>query len=211
MLEFYPPFLVMRIKVLEVSAQWRKVRIDEVVSGDQAVLASTDGIAGIRHGQWVEDRRNLLAVVVQIFDDVNLSATGMVAIEAEGEVVVRAEGDLQIDNGSRSGLAISGIESAGILRIEAAGSIYAMASNAIQGSLLRAGGDITLSAEGGDGVQSFGALRTQTNAWYNVLPPLAGLAAASTSAMACASVPDWVTGTWPCNCSANIGAASPIR
>ncbi len=27
MLEFYPPFLVMRIKVLEVSAQWRKVRI----------------------------------------------------------------------------------------------------------------------------------------------------------------------------------------
>jgi len=36
-----------------------------------------------------------------------------------------------------------------------------------------------LPAEGGDGVQSFGALRTQTNAWYNVLPPLAGLAAAS--------------------------------
>lgn len=36
-----------------------------------------------------------------------------------------------------------------------------------------------LPAEGGDGVQSFGALRTQTNAWYNVLPPLAGLKAAS--------------------------------
>ncbi|MBJ7325837.1 MAG: prepilin-type N-terminal cleavage/methylation domain-containing protein [Chthoniobacterales bacterium] len=36
-----------------------------------------------------------------------------------------------------------------------------------------------LPAEGGDGVQSFAALRTQTNAWYNVLPPLAGLQAAS--------------------------------
>jgi len=36
-----------------------------------------------------------------------------------------------------------------------------------------------LPEEGGEGVQSFGALRTKTNAWYNVLPPLAGLAAAS--------------------------------
>jgi hypothetical protein len=27
LLEFYPPFLAMRIKVLEVSPQWRKVRI----------------------------------------------------------------------------------------------------------------------------------------------------------------------------------------
>lgn len=36
-----------------------------------------------------------------------------------------------------------------------------------------------LPAEGGDGVQPFSVLRTQTNAWYNVLPPLAGLTAAS--------------------------------
>lgn len=36
-----------------------------------------------------------------------------------------------------------------------------------------------LPAEGGDGVQSFSVLRTATNAWYNVLPPLIGQKAAS--------------------------------
>lgn len=32
-----------------------------------------------------------------------------------------------------------------------------------------------LPDEGGEGLQSFSALRTQTLAWYNVLPPMAGL------------------------------------
>jgi prepilin-type N-terminal cleavage/methylation domain-containing protein/prepilin-type processing-associated H-X9-DG protein len=36
-----------------------------------------------------------------------------------------------------------------------------------------------LPDEGGEGVQSLNKIRTATNAWYNVLPPLGGLAAAS--------------------------------
>ena len=34
-------------------------------------------------------------------------------------------------------------------------------------------------AEGGEGLQTFSALRTNASAWYNVLPPLAGLPSAS--------------------------------
>ena len=36
-----------------------------------------------------------------------------------------------------------------------------------------------LPAEGGEGLQTFSALRTNASAWYNVLPPMAGLPAAS--------------------------------
>jgi prepilin-type N-terminal cleavage/methylation domain-containing protein/prepilin-type processing-associated H-X9-DG protein len=35
-----------------------------------------------------------------------------------------------------------------------------------------------LPEEGGEGVQSFNKIKTATNAWYNVLPPMAGLKAA---------------------------------
>jgi prepilin-type N-terminal cleavage/methylation domain-containing protein/prepilin-type processing-associated H-X9-DG protein len=35
-----------------------------------------------------------------------------------------------------------------------------------------------LPEEGGEGVQSFSRIKSATNAWYNVLPPLAGLKAA---------------------------------
>ena len=34
-----------------------------------------------------------------------------------------------------------------------------------------------LPDEGGEGLQSFSALRTKTLAWYNVLPPMAGIEA----------------------------------
>lgn len=36
-----------------------------------------------------------------------------------------------------------------------------------------------LPTEGGEGLQTFSAIRTNTTAWYNVLPPMAGLPAAS--------------------------------
>ncbi|NBS66845.1 MAG: hypothetical protein EBT33_21365, partial [Betaproteobacteria bacterium] len=127
---------------------WRKVGINEVASGELPVLASTDGFADVQRGQWVEDRRTVLAVTLQIVDDLDIAAAGMVAANSEGELILAVDGDLQIDNGSRSGLTISGLQATGEIRVDATGGIYVVESPAITGAVIRSGGDLTLVARG---------------------------------------------------------------
>jgi len=45
-----------------------------------ALLATTDGITAVKTGQWVENRREVRSVTLQVFDDINLAATGVIAI-----------------------------------------------------------------------------------------------------------------------------------
>ncbi|MFM1856240.1 MAG: hypothetical protein RLZ83_1549, partial [Pseudomonadota bacterium] len=127
---------------------WRKVWASE--QSPSGTLASSDGVADVRTGQWVEDRRALRSITVQVRDDLNISASGMVRVVSDGEVVLRAAGDLQIDNGTVSGLAAAGIQSAGPMDLRAEGSIFAVDNAALTVPLLRAGGDLVLVAEGGD-------------------------------------------------------------
>jgi murein L,D-transpeptidase YcbB/YkuD len=58
---------------------WRLVDATEMTKGDWPVLASTDGVREVRQGQWVENRREVLSLVLQVWDDVNINATGVVA------------------------------------------------------------------------------------------------------------------------------------
>ncbi|MFM7569053.1 MAG: hypothetical protein ACKO8O_10170, partial [Betaproteobacteria bacterium] len=130
---------------------WRKVAANETRAADALpVLSSTDGFADVTRGQWVEDRRTIRAITLQIVSDIDVAATGMFAANSEGALVLSADGDLQIDNGSRSGLTISGLSAAGDLRVQATGGIYVVDSLAITGAVIRAGGDITLIAAGSE-------------------------------------------------------------
>ena len=99
-----------------IASLWRQVLPNDVAPDGLSTLASTDGVADVRKGQWVEDRRDLLSVTLQITDDLNISAAGVVAVKSEGEVILRAKGDLQIDN--RSGLSIKGIAAVGRVHLE---------------------------------------------------------------------------------------------
>jgi hypothetical protein len=51
----------------------------------------------VRKGQWVENRHEVLSVVVQVWDaDVNISASGVVAVNSSGDVILQAAGDLRV-------------------------------------------------------------------------------------------------------------------
>ncbi|MFM7567807.1 MAG: hypothetical protein ACKO8O_03780, partial [Betaproteobacteria bacterium] len=130
--------------------QWRRVGLNETPSGSLPMLASTDGFAKVERGQWVKDRRTIREITLSITEDLDIAATGMVTANSEGDLALGVDGDLQIDNGSRSGLTISGLSANGDVWIEATGSIYVLDSPALSGAVIRSGGDLTLIAHGED-------------------------------------------------------------
>ncbi|MFM7343380.1 MAG: hypothetical protein ACKO3Q_12025, partial [Betaproteobacteria bacterium] len=132
------------------SLLWREVAIGDTAPLLLPLLASSDGISDLAPGQWVQDQRDLISVTLQLNDNLNISASGDVAVKTSGDVVVRAESDLRIAEGSRSGLDLFGVDAGGRLNLSAAGAITAMGSKA-QAWLLRAGGDIRLSTDGSAG------------------------------------------------------------
>jgi hypothetical protein len=122
----------------------------EKVSGeppaDVPMLGSTDGIVSVRHGQWVEDRRDVRSVTIRLVDDLNISASGALAVRSQGDVAVRAESDIRVEVGLTNGLALRGIDAAGGLWLSTAGSITA--NNPTGFTPLQSGGDIELRADG---------------------------------------------------------------
>ncbi|MEN9773450.1 MAG: hypothetical protein RL322_520, partial [Pseudomonadota bacterium] len=126
---------------------WRKIPASSASPAD--LLASSDGLEDIRTGQCVEDRRAIRTIVVQVRDDLNIAASGMVRAVSEGELVLRAQSDLEIDNGTLSGLSSAGLQSAGFMQVEVEGSIFAVRNPSLTQPLLRSGGDLVLKAEGG--------------------------------------------------------------
>jgi hypothetical protein len=71
---------------------WREVGATARAPVNLPVLASSDGIADVVKGQWVENRRELLSVTLQVTDDINISASGDVAaFTAKMEELVEME------------------------------------------------------------------------------------------------------------------------
>ncbi|MEI6160088.1 MAG: tripartite tricarboxylate transporter substrate-binding protein, partial [Roseococcus sp.] len=132
---------------------WREVGATARAPVNLPVLASSDGIADVVKGQWVENRRDLLSVTLQVTDDINISASGDVAVKTPGDVVMRAKDDLRIAEGSRSITDLSGIDAGARMRLAAGGAITALGSVA-QPWLLRSGGDMSLLADGSSKVST---------------------------------------------------------
>ena len=136
------------------------------------MLASTDGIVPVKAGQWVENRREVRSLTLQAFDDVNLAASGVVAIKSSGDVVVHAQGDLRIRD--QQDMLTRGIESGARMRLEATGSI--LTNHAGSDPILRSAGDMILVAQGVAGVtggvigSNAGALRVEIGEFGLQLP-----------------------------------------
>jgi hypothetical protein len=83
-------------EVTYLTGSWRAVDATEDLPETMHLLASTDGVQEVRTGQWVENRWEVLSVVVQVWDDVNVSASGEVAIDSAGDVIVAFAGDVRV-------------------------------------------------------------------------------------------------------------------
>ena len=116
---------------------------------------------------------------VQVWDDVNISATGDVAVNSAGDVVLTAAGDLRVRD--LNDLEISGITAGGRMRLEAAGSILTQGSDnridTVGGvAVLRSAGDMLLVASGTAGVtggvirSNAGTLSINVGAYGQKLP-----------------------------------------
>ena len=66
---------------------WGEVGSSATAPVNLAILGSSEGIAELRHGQWVDNQRELLSVTIQLTDDLNISATGDVAVKTAGDAV----------------------------------------------------------------------------------------------------------------------------
>jgi hypothetical protein len=158
---------------------WRLVDGTETLPATMQILASIDGVQSVTQGQWVENRHEVISVVLQVWDDVNISATGDVAVNSSGDVVLTAAGDLRVRD--LLDLELSGITAGGRMRLEAAGSILTQGSDqridAAGGvAVLRSAGDMLLVASGTAGVtggvirSNAGTLSINVGAYGQKLP-----------------------------------------
>ncbi|MBF0341894.1 MAG: hypothetical protein HQL95_13165, partial [Magnetococcales bacterium] len=136
---------------------WEEVSPYIFAPANLPVLSSMDGVADVRHGQWVEDKHRLLSVTIQLTDDINLSATGNLMIDSQGVVAVRAESEILIADGSGSALNTRGIQAAGNVWLSSAGSIHTssqiwVGTEQKSWTPIKSGGDITLITDGDAGV-----------------------------------------------------------
>ncbi|MGI9210888.1 MAG: hypothetical protein ACR2HF_00260, partial [Methylococcaceae bacterium] len=119
------------------SSLWSEVKPLNTTS--LPILASTDGVVQVVNGQWVEDRRDVTSVSIQLIDDLNISATGTVTATAARDLVLTSNTDV----------AVATMEAGGVLRLESAGGI--VDSGNASGPVLSSQGDMTLITTGKTG------------------------------------------------------------
>ncbi|MBM3376425.1 MAG: hypothetical protein FJY35_10075, partial [Betaproteobacteria bacterium] len=133
---------------------WELADSLDVMPNNLPLLASTQGLQDVAQGQWVENRRELVSVTLQIVQDIDIAALGNVTIKSQGGIAVRAESDIRINEGTVSGLTIKGIEATESVWLSAKGSIYVTGAGAASDTHIVSGGDLTLQTDG-----SFGTLK----------------------------------------------------
>ncbi|MCP4707532.1 MAG: hypothetical protein GY869_02815, partial [Planctomycetes bacterium] len=119
-----------------VAYRWQKVTADH---------ATDDGAVDLVNGEFIENRFVVEHLTLQVWDDVDVEASGPVNIDAGDSVAVQSTGSLQIDH----------IEAGGDVRLQAGGSItdlytHAVAAISNLGDLILISGFAVESADGND-------------------------------------------------------------